>query len=741
MLALIISLGVSYFSHDIFQAKTTIKIHTEREKMPKDFMSLALGLDSNNIDHEIDILKSRWIMSKALENLNLGTRYYEIRYFKDFELYKNSPFIVTSEYMKAYKKQLKFIVEPVDKEHFRLIVAPSYMEQIKQKIYSVLGDNSGLNQIVQYRAVHLFGEAISTPWFNITVQKVRQLNSKKYFFTIMPNKNMYKFIAKRLQVSALSKKSIVVQLLFNDTVALRAKEIVNTIANTYLEENLHVKTEGANKTLHFLDMQLEAINKTLQNSAESLQKYKVSNVVINVDTKAQLTAEKLSKFESERYELNMQLSILENILSYINSHDDISGIDLGSNRKISGAIESLVIKIQEATTTRNSLLVDYTELHPDVLKESEKLISLKNTLEQKIRSAINRVKKRRSALNWKIKEHKKAMSSFPQQERELSQLTRNFLVNEKIYSFLLQKRAETAIVASSTVSESRIMDSALLPEKPVTPNRVLIIVIGLLLGFILGVIYALIRNALDDTLKSVKEIESRTKIPVYGSIPLLDLDKKIDPFLESLRVVRTNLDFIQTDKPSKLVTITSSIPSEGKTTISTELSKIIAQGNKKVLLIDLDMRKSTVHKKLDLNNNVGMSTLLSGRNTIDEVIQKSNYNSLDVITAGPIPPNPSELIMSKEFKFTIDNLLKKYDYVILDSPPINVVTDGTMLMKMSDMNLFVYKANFSKKEFIEDLDIFVDKYKLTNVGIILNSVPLNRRLRYGYEYGYYRNKK
>ncbi|MEA2110996.1 MAG: polysaccharide biosynthesis tyrosine autokinase [Campylobacterota bacterium] len=731
---------ISYFSPDVFQSETTIKIYKEHEKSSRDFMSLALGLDSNNIDHEIDMLKSRLIISKALENLNLGIRYYEEKNLKKLELYKDAPFVVTPKFIASQQHGAEFTVKPISTDRFRLILEPGIIETIKYNIKHYLDGESRDNKLVSYDAVHSFGEPVVTPWFNITIQKIHQLDSEKYSFSILPNEKMHKFIAKRLQVSTLSKKSIVVRLRFNDSVALRAQEIVNTIANSYLQETLHVKTQSANKTLYFLDRQLEAINKTLQSSAENLQKYKVSNVVINVGEKAQLTAEKLSALESERSEVNMQLSILENILSYMKTHDDISGIDLGSNRKISESIDDLVVKIQEVTTYRNSLLVDYTELHPDVLKESEKLLSLASTLQQKIRSTIDRIKKRRSTLNWMIKQHKSTMSSFPQQERELSQLTRNFLVNEKIYSFLLQKRAETAIVASSTVSETRVIDSALLPEKPMKPNRLLIIALGVILGFISGVVYAFIRMILDDTLKNVKEIEKRTKIPVYGSIPLLDSDKKIDPFLESLRVVRTNLDFIQAESSSKLVTITSSIPSEGKTTISVELSKVIAQGSKKVLLIDLDMRRSTVHKRLNLKNEIGMSTLLSGRNTIDEVIQKSAYDSLDVIPAGPIPPNPSELIMLKEFKFSIDNLLHKYDYVVLDSPPVNVVTDGMILMNMSDMNLFVFKANFSKKDSIEELNVFVEKYNLKNVGIILNSVPLTKRLKYGYEYGYYHAK-
>ncbi len=295
-----VSIGISYFSLNIFQAQTTIKIYTDREKVPKDFMSLALGLNSNNVDHEIDMLRSRWIATKALDNLRLGTRYYENRFLKKFELYKDSPFVVTSEFIAPHIYGSEFIIEPISKERFRLILEPTFIEFLKYKFKYYIDGANLENKIVQYNQGHSYGEVISTPWFHISIQKVHQLHDRKYMFSVVPNESMYKFISKQLQVSALSKKSIVVLLSFNDEVALRAKEIVNSIANAYLEENLHVKTEGANKTLYFLDMQLEAINKTLQSSAENLQKYKASNVVINVAKKAQLTAEKLSTLESER---------------------------------------------------------------------------------------------------------------------------------------------------------------------------------------------------------------------------------------------------------------------------------------------------------------------------------------------------------------------------------------------------------------------------------------------------------
>ena len=725
----------AYFAQDVYVSSSTLEVKSEKGQSDKDFLAVALGQQSSNVDNEIEILSSRWIISKAVDGLNLNVRYFTTENFKKRELYKNSPFVVVSEYI-SDKIIHPLVITTKDKDGFLLSIKPSFKEKTIYNLKNTLGLVSEDDKLIYYNEYHKYGEKIVSPWFKLTVQKVFEPENREYSFVVEYDDAIYAKIAEHLSVYTTSKLSTILAVSFEDNNPMRAKEIVNAITHTYINANLDSKMLGASRTLKFLDKQLAAINKTLQKSATTLQKYKATNVVIDVAAKAQLTATKLAELESQRYELDMQLNVLQNTYTFVKNNDDLSGIDLGASALSNPTINSLIVKIQEAKVMKNSLLVDYTELHPDIIKISGELISLKSTLENSIKSAINSLQRRRTTLSRFIKENTESLESLPQQEKDLAQLNRSFLVNEKIYSFLLQKRAETAIIESSTVSETRILDEAEVMYEPIKPKRALIIIVGFILGLILSSALAFLRNYRNNVILSVEDIERLSVISLYGALPKKSTKKSLQQFLEAMRVIRTNLEFVKTSDNSKLMTITSSVPAEGKTTVSTELAKIIASSHKKVLLIDLDMRRARMQEEFKMDNKIGMSTLLSGRNTLNEVVTNTEYENLQVITAGPTPPNPSELIMSDGFKVIVDNLRQKYDYVILDSPPVGLVTDAMMLMKMSDVNLFVFKAKFSKKDYVENINRMVSEHNLENAGFILNGLDSNSQSGYGYGYGH-----
>ena len=731
----------AYFSPNIYSSNTTVFIKSERGS-PSDFMSMALGEQSNNVDNELEIIKSNYIISKALENLNLGTRYYTKHNLRTQELYQNSPFLVTTKSISKKATETLFRLNPVDDKSFELTLMPSFKSTIIYKIKSLLSTVSEEKKPIEYKKVFNYGEDILTPWFNINVQKLYTLENPSYSFTIMPNNEMGAFIKDSLSVSTLSKLATIINLSFQDNVPQRAIDILDAITSAYLKEELSYKKMSSEKTLEFLDTQIAGIYKNLKASATNLEQYKTDNQVLNLTGKASLSAEKLADLQTQLYELNIKENVFRNIATYIKENKDISGISLGSSSAndkagVDSSINAIILKIQENTLLRNSLLIDYTELHPDVLKVTKNLQSLKRSLSKAIHSTLRNIANSKKTLNRTIEKHTNAINELPQQEREITELQRDFAANEHIYSFLQEKRAETAIVQSSTVSETRVIDSASQPEKPIKPKRALIVIVGLILGMIIGISLAFLRNYLDDTIKTVEDIEKHTDIPLYGAVPLFDPKSNHNqPYEEALRVIRTNLEFLYESNKSKLVTITSSIPTEGKTTLTTEVAKIIAKSHKTVIVLDLDMRRARAHEKYNLSNQKGMSTFLANKHSLMEVIQQTELENLSVITAGPTPPNPSELIMTKRMTKLIEVLMEKYDYVLLDTPPIGLVTDAMMLMKISDLNIFVMRANYSKKDFIKNINRFVEEHKLNNPGMVLNGVQLTKNSGYGYGYGY-----
>ena len=725
----------AYFSPNIYQSQSMIKLNpNDYYNNRTDFMSVALGKEGNNIEDELVIFKTRHLAKAALKYLHIGTRYFVTKNLKTHELYKNTPFVVTVESIDPRLQGVRFTLLPLEKNLFQLILEPSLTTKLKQKLFS---KDSEENKPIVYHKTHQYGEKIVTPWFSFTVQKLYELDHASYAFSITDNKNMAGFIQGGISASSNDKEGMgsVVILHFTDTVALRAKEILDAVSRTYIEEKLEIKAESAKKKLHFIDMQVEAIHKTLEGSSKKLQDYKANNTIVSLDNNAKLTSRKLSDLESELYEINLQIDMLENTIQYMDTHKDIQGINIDSLQHTNAAINTIILEIRDLLTQRAKVSVYHTKSHPLMLKIMKELKSLTTSLRESVLGSLRTLKKQKQSLKTLINAHKEKLRHLPEQEQKLEQLNRNFLFNEKVYSFLLNRRAETAIIEASTVSGIRIIDDANMPASPIKPKRSLIILVGLILGLILGIALAFLRDFLHDTIQTVEEIEKLTKIPVYGVLPHLDPPKSMNHYKEAVNVLWSNIEFSQIKSKSKLITITSSVPTEGKTLTIAQLGMLIARNNKSVIILDLDMRKATLHEHFKLHNHIGMSTLLTKRATLKEAIQETETPNLKMITSGPKPPNPTGLIMSDLLEKITERLMEHYDYVLLDSPPIGLVADAMKIMHLADITLIVTKAAFSKKAFIKNINRLTQDENI-NPGIILNNVPLTKSYGYGYGYGY-----
>lgn len=717
LVIMIFSIFIAYFKTDIYQADLTLQIQDSGASQGQgDFMAAALGTQGGNLGNEIAIFKSRFIAKKVLEKVQLGTRYYTTSGLKTVELYKQSPFVVQAGAISERLIGYEFHVQPVDPMHFRLTLEPT----LGMKIGAFFGSASSaaMVQSVTYQGVFAYGSMINTPSFRLKVMKTAEMGEGDYTFTITPNEYMYGLIQSSLNVAMGAEKGSILTLSYQDNVPQRAQDVLNIIAEVYENQNVKIKSASAEKTLSFIDEQVSAINKALQQSAINLKDYKSSHVVVDLGSKAGIAATALSGYEAQMYELQMQESSLRNLLTFLKNNKEIKGIDLSTASK---SIVSLIQKIQEINTLHSSLLVDYTPKHPSVMKAEEQLASLKEDLQGTIESSLRGIEERKTSLNGIIQKHTASLESLPEEERQLTQLNRTFMFNEKIYEYLLQKRAETAIIESSTVSGIRIIDDALVGGIAVQPNRVLIVMMGLIIGLIIGILQAFIRHFLANTIQTIGDLEKHTPLPLYGVLPLFTDKKTL--YEDALRVLLTRLEFSEF-KP-KVIAVTSSVQGEGRTTTALELAKVIGQSGKKVVILDLDMRASRVNQKLAMTNTTGMSTLLGGQSTFADVVHTIASN-IDVVVAGPVPSNPYELIMSERLHALLEELREVYDYIILESPPVGLVADALVLMRLSDLNLVVFKAAYSKKDFIKSTNRFVNEHQLHNVGIILNGLELKK---------------
>jgi len=666
-----------YFQPNIYRATSTLEISAKKANPSlNDLLATALSQSSQNIDTEIEILKSHFVAKMALEKVDFINRYYAVKNYKKIELYKDAPFKVDIKQGEG----LTFNIYPKDEKTFTL--------EVKNLI-----DKFG-NKKTYYRDVY-YNKWIKSPYFEIKVVKKGDLVHKKYIFVAQKLKKVLNELDESLKIKQATPRASIIVISFEDNVAQRAKEYVDALAEAYLKQSIERKTKQATKRIAFIDNQLKTITKNLRTSENRLANYKKKTNIINLSTKAKSVVERSSKLEAELTKISLEREVAQALYRQVKSGRGLEDISIVGISSDGGSLIGMVQQLQEAIIKKKMLLQDYTNAHPEVIKVTNSIIHLKHSIMRNIRNMLKLLKEREAFIKASLKKENKIISQLPKNEKVLTNLKREFLVNEKIYSYLLEKRSEASIIKASTISSNRIIDRAEVSYKPVKPKKKLIVLGGAVIGLILGLILAYLKDLMSDKISSKDDVEKLTDVSIVGVIPhakgnsnvsVLDSPKSL--LAESFRLLRTNLQFMTREEKS-IISITSTISGEGKSFTSVNLATIISLTGQKTIVLNVDMRKPTLHEKFGLNNHKGLSTYLSGKSLLYEIIKQTKYENLDVITSGPIPPNPSELINNKAFKDLIYRLKDVYDVIILDTPPIGLVADARVVMELSDINLYI----------------------------------------------------
>jgi len=727
----IISVVFAYYKPNVYQAESTVEIsNTKKMGGQEDILAMAIDGGSSNVDTEIVIVQSVSLAAKAMKKVDL-THHYYVRnaLYKKQELYKRSPFQV--RILSGYGTT--FELEPVDETSYRLLVKDAEDENRTEWSYD---------------AVHQYGKEVVTEHFHLNVAKTGKMDQERYSFVVLDFDKMSRKVRKNLSVSQVSKKASVLSIKYSDNMALRSAEFTNALALAYVQKNIERKTREADLKLKFITRQLKAINQNLQHSAAKLEEFKKNANTINLSAKAEQLMQKMGQQEVELAQVSIMHKMLDSLSKQIKKGKHLESISIEGLDMQSSSLAVMVKDLQDAIIKKKILRQDYTEVYPEVVKLRRTISTLKRSIIEQIENLKQSIEEKHQLLEASIKKQQDILNTFPANERTYSELQRRFMVNEKIYSYLLEKQSETEIIKASTVSKIMIIDHAYVPEKPIKPKRKLIVLVGMILGLIVGIALAFLRAFFDDRIKGEEDIVQGTIIPIFGVIPHITKGSdKIKVFIspksavsESYRSLRTNLQFMVKAKTKSIViAVTSTVGEEGKTTVATNLSGIVSLSGKRTIILNLDMRKPTLHEKFGIPNKKGLSNLLSGHTTLDEVVQHTTHENLDAITSGPIPPNPSELIQSDVMIQTIETLRERYDVIVLDTPPVGLVTDARVLMHLADVTLYVLRAEYSKKEYLRNVERLRQE-GIAGFGIVLNDVRLDRG-GYGYGYGYYEEEK
>ena len=572
MVFMVTSIAFAYFKTNVYQAFSTVEISDDKQMGSQDdILSMAMEGGSANVDTEIQIIKSAFLAEKALKHVNLTHRYYSSKKLKQIELYKTSPFEVGL--LKGFG--VTFYLYPEDETHYRLEVEDA--KDLHGNTWS-------------YDAVHTYGKEVVNEHFHVNIVKKDDFLESAYSFVIYDVAKMARMVQKEhVSVSQISKKASVVSISYSDNNALRAKEFTDALAKAYVKHTVDKKVREADLKLTFIEKQLKGVTQSLENAAIKLEEFKKSSNTIDLGTKAQTLTQQMSQNEVALSEISIMEKMLGSMYRQIKTGKNLASISVEGLGMDNSSLSVMLKELQDAILKKKILREDYTEVYPEVVKLTRTIRQLQRTITGKIKSLGTNIKEKKKLLESSIAKQQALLNTLPASERTNSDLQRKYMVNEKIYSYLLEKQSETQILKASTVSQNMIIDNAFIPEKPIKPKRKLIVLVGIILGFIVGIAMAFLRAFLDNRIKTEEDIEKATRVPIYGVIPHIKEDAdKIKVFLspksvvsEAYRSLRTNLQFLGKNEGSLVISVTSTVGGEGKTTISTNLSAIMSMSGKK----------------------------------------------------------------------------------------------------------------------------------------------------------------
>ncbi|MFN8777202.1 MAG: GumC family protein [Flavobacteriales bacterium] len=719
--------------------KSSVIIQLAESDQVNKILNVESPVEESQVEAKLEQLRSKLLISRTIQQLPIRVSYFARGQVLTNEHYTFSP----------YKIELIEVSDPGIHD------IPITIRFDSPDQFSV--SYSGFSQSGMRT-----GERFSTPDFTIlvTVDNPTELmkNEEGYdlFFRINSLASLTNRFYQDLDVRVLNNTAKTIQISYRDNNPYLARDFVRAHANEFIAYDLEKRRKSDDNVLDFLNSQIDTVFSQLRESEVRLNSYKQQNRITNLDDVGATYLERLNNFEAQEVQLQLDEGLLDQVerIARRNATDTevFNIIPLIAGSPYEGSLSRLLDKLYNLLSDRQEALLSVTAESERVKSLNYQIDVQKTIILQSVSALRDQIRKRRSDVQQKIGDVEATYYRIPQKELEFARLQRLFSINEKYYTLLLEKAIEYRISKEGFVSNNQILEEARVPSEPIAPRRRMVWASYLLGALILGFLIVAIRYLLHNQITSLHEVVriSDASLSTLGIVPryredipvsMLIVDRNPRSLIaEAFRAIRTNLQFISNAPGPKVVAITSTISGEGKTFVALNLAGIIAFSGKRVVVCDLDMRRPKIHRGLDSQNSVGMSTLLIGKSSLDEVIGKSPLEHLDFITSGPIPPNPSELIMSEQMVAILNELRKRYDVIILDTPPVGLVADAIPLLQQSDYPIYVFRSDYSRRPFIQVADKLVNENHIP-VSVILNGVDLerarySRRYSYGYGYGY-----
>lgn len=713
------------WTKDLFESESELKLDIKRDASELGIKTMIDDQNLNIVSGEIEQIKSKLFFSKLIDSLDLSISYYSVGKVLKDEMYKRSTFLVHCKKNNPAHADI-----------------PIYFDFQQADRFVIRLGESGKSVTGKFDVPFEFDGTL------LTISKTSffvEDDGNTYYFVLNSRAHLIDYLSKNIQVDPLNFQANTIRISFQDNNATKAYDIVNKIDSLYIIYSNEQKNLANKQKIEWLNKELGQVETRMEGFEDYFESFTLKNKSsdLNLDLKRTIAA--INKVDSQRYELTKKVTELNLLLESV-TDGKITTVNQ-PYKFLPDYINKRFEELNKVSQDLDRLGLAYNE-NTFAFKQKEQELS---AAKDQVFTQLTKIKKEWLTSLTELSNRKAKLeiefAGMPDKNTQFSKNQRYYKLYEEFYLSMMQSKAEFEIAQAGSIPDFKILSPATLPVKPISPKKYLILGIGLVAGIALNFFFIGILYLLNNKITSIKEVEHGAHVPLLGAIPTSRssvetmfhvIDNPKSMVSEAIRSLRTNLEFFNTTNQSKVITISSTISGEGKSFLAMNLGGVLALSRKKVVLVDLDMRKPKNEKYPSGNDaSKGMSTVLIKKNSWTECVVSTSLENFDFIPSGPHPPNPSELLLNGEFTEFLDDLKKTYDYIVIDTPPVGLVTDGIMAMKRSDLSIYVFRANYSRRSFMDNLTRVIAINKLTRVSTVLNALPINTG---NYGYGYYEDR-
>ncbi len=704
------------YTNSIFQADGAIQIDTKDNSVNANvlFDEKGGGGKSHNFLTEVESFKSKVLIEKTLEALNFDVSYYRVGELRTKELYTDRPFKINFASSSEEAFDRPFYLKYLGKEEF---------------LFSNNLEFINANEIIRFDSLFISDKAVLTLEKEEKFLKTKPGSLQKddvFMFTLNTIDALQEDInSSNLFIKPIDKEIQVIKVYYQHEVPEKAELFVNALMNTYIESCQNKITEESQVTLTFIDDQLEIISSKLKKAESELAGYKAENGIINAKQETDATLKEIMQLDLQKVNYSMQEEELTRLFEFLSTGNDLQEFAPNFESLRDAVFRDAYLQTQKLELQKLDLALKFTKQSEEIQTINAKINNLRTFIHESVNKTLINITKRRETLESNIASINESIQTLPNKERQIVVLERDVKLNESLYNLMMEKRMELAISKTASAVGHKIIDPARLGKSPVWPNKALIYGVAIFFALVTGILLSFLGHFLFSTIKSKEDIIELLNIPIIGTIS--KTKKGSGKSINAFANLYTNLEILKQKELKKergiMVAITSLHSNEGKTHTTVNIAKAFASVNRKVLVIDMDVRNPDVHNLLDISGKTGgLSAIIKMELTAKKAIQKTKTKNLDVIPSGSMEDIFSAIIFSPSSTSFINDLKKDYDFIFIDTPPLGLVIDAVPLMHQSDFNLFVVRANHTKIRKAKMITPLLDEFQIPNIYAVLNGV-------------------